>query len=200
MGKKALSIQTSALEFDSHFTGLGVFPIPDSFWGLRVALADRDTCETDTSLLQLLPYMTLVRAGRYFVYGRGGKGDEGRLHGMLSIGIGGHVDRAPLWGESLMSLLIEEAAREYKEETGVCLKDLPTFNQMIVDRTNDVGRVHLGLHSIVQVSRDEKFTLEEGVIEKGQWLTISEMLQPEVYDRMENWSKALLRTPLRSQF
>jgi predicted NUDIX family phosphoesterase len=74
--------------------GLMLAELPAGFFRLKTSLEDRATCETDPSLLQLLPYVLIHREDteQYFVYCRGKGGEEARLHGNLSLGIGGHVD------------------------------------------------------------------------------------------------------------
>src|SRR5207253_1300135 len=96
--------------------------------------------------LQLLPYIKVgVERGDTFRYTRGGGGEEARLHGNYSVGIGGHVDIYPQPG-SLLSVIQAEAQREAKEETKLDLEPhLLTPTHFICDPTNAVGRVHLGL-------------------------------------------------------
>jgi len=45
-----------------------------------------------SSFLQLIPYVILKHEGRVGTYIRPDKGNEGRLHGKASIGVGGHID------------------------------------------------------------------------------------------------------------
>jgi predicted NUDIX family phosphoesterase len=76
--------------------------LPFTEW--PVYLMDRAIVDDKTLLptehQQILPYITLTRTvnGRKQVlhYSREGKGAEARLHGLLSIGFGGHVDTIPL--------------------------------------------------------------------------------------------------------
>lgn len=165
--------------------------VPLDFFMKPVKLAPRSECETDNTTLQLLPYMTLVHEDKVFVYARGGAGGESRLHGNLSIGIGGHVDRAPAEGETLLTLLRAEAAREYKEETGCDLEGILLFTDLIYDPTTEVGMVHLGLHCTVKHNPARTMKLEEGSVEHGMWLPREQLMRPETFDRLENWSKVV---------
>lgn len=163
-------------------------------------IADRDQCETDESLLQLLPYVTIAaklpgQKSQYFTYRRGVQGNESRLHGAISLGIGGHIDNAPTETVPLSMLLQHEVAREVQEETGYVLGGQVSFTHFIVDWTNPVGRVHLGLHAIVELTRQEDIDAvcknhEVGVIEESTWATYEELV-PRRYYEMENWSKAV---------
>jgi len=56
-------------------------------------LADRSHCETNPTYLQLIPYIILVSDNdEVFIYKRGQKGNEDRLHQLFSIGLGGHIE------------------------------------------------------------------------------------------------------------
>jgi len=173
-----------------------LLPIPDSFFelnGSALRLEDRATCEEDRSLRQLIPYTTIIDAdSKIFVYSRGGEGGEGKLIGKLSIGLGGHVDELPTTGESLLQLLLREGNRELDEEAGLGPEHL-NFTHLIAD-TDPVGCVHAGLLSIRYVTTAEKAALkpEAGCIEKGEWLTLRQLSAPEIFDRLEGWSKLVV--------
>ena len=199
---------------------------PAEFLRLATTLEDRATCETDPSLLQLLPYVLIQRAdtGQYFMYCRGKGGAEARLHGNLSIGVGGHVDTAApktvqmfegmdTIESDLMAHLDNEAVREVTEELGIRflaqdedpaevefqdLMEVPPnmwTGTLIYDDTNEVGKVHLGLLFTLVIADASVLGSEEvGVIEGSQWLHPHEFLNPDVYSRLENWSKIVATT------
>ena len=203
MGKKALVITKQHLPLElTSFDGCSVFPIPSGFFNLPVRMADRDTCETDETTLQLIPYIVLRKpdskwGDTFFVYARGKAGEEARLHGSLSIGLGGHVDHVPNESETLLALLQREGAREFMEEANGTLDEPLKFVGLIVDNTNPVGRVHLGLLCFVNIIKDQELKLEADVIENGQWLETSDLLSPDLLspdgvDRLENWTRAVV--------
>lgn len=191
MSKSALVINKSDLVLPANPLGMTqVLPIPEGFWGITPELHDRTFCETDETKLQLLPYMTLLRGSEVFSYTRGDGGAEDRLHGKLSIGLGGHVDGFPLPDVGLMGYLQLEAMREYQEEVGSPMLFPPTFTHLIYDPASEVGRVHLGIHCFVQWTGQD-MVLEEGQIEKGLWLQRSQLLLSPTYSRLEPWSAAV---------
>lgn len=172
-----------------------VYSIMDSLFDQPTGLMDRAFCETDEDYKQFLPYIVVTNPEyKIFSYYRGGAGEESRLHGAISIGIGGHVDVAPPNpGAAHLKVTLElEAHRELFEEIGVVTKDLIDFTGVIIDPTNAVGRVHLGLLTRVHLTDRDMLTLEDGMIEQGQFRTLTELRQPEIYDRLENWSKAVV--------
>jgi predicted NUDIX family phosphoesterase len=54
--------------------------------------ADRPAAESDPSRKQIIPYAVVLRGDQVFAAERLTGGGESRLHGKLSIGIGGHVN------------------------------------------------------------------------------------------------------------
>lgn len=171
-----------------------LLPIPPGFFELPTSLRGRkeaECCENDPSWKQLLPYVVATDPdGALYCYTRGKAGAEGRLHGNISIGLGGHVDLAPSQGQSLEELLVNEANRELDEEAGLPPAQL-RFQGLICDPTNDVGQVHIGLLSVRQVTAAEKESMlaEAGVVEKGEFVSLDYLRKPDVYARLENWSK-----------
>jgi hypothetical protein len=52
---------------------------------------NRTDAEQDKRYKQLIPYVLILCNGRILRYRRGKKGQETRLHGFYSVGIGGHI-------------------------------------------------------------------------------------------------------------
>lgn len=193
MKKPALCIPRSAVSID--FASLALQQIPTSLFHIDapVALVDRSVCETDESLLQFIPYIVLYdKRGKIFCYERGTAGGEDRLHSRLSIGLGGHVDGLPLPG-CLKELLLEEGERELLEEVGVT-GALERFTGLIYTGAtgNAVDKVHLGLLAHCELTTDEPLNTEVGIVEKGRFLTLTELLLPETFERLELWSQVVV--------
>ncbi len=193
--KLALCIDTCDFSWQSFERGNEMMAIPqDGELGrYKTRLIDRAICEGDESTLQLLPYNVLINEeNKVFVYVRGGGGAEGRLHGKLSVGIGGHVDFAP--DESGLPVLLKaEAIREVMEEVGMqWAGPLPEFTHYLMDYTTTVGRVHLGLLSINFVMTEQIGALEDGMVENGEFVSIDFLAEPEQFERLENWSQSVV--------
>ena len=167
-----------------------------ALWNVPARLIDRAICETDPSTLQFIPYVVLTdEDDRVFCYCRGKGGAEARLQGALSIGLGGHVDEQKPPELDLERWLKLEALRELEEEVGLtsAMSDDIDFCALLVDPTDGVGRVHMGLLAILPVARRDLGAAELGVIEGGQWLSLPELCAAETFDRMEGYSKAAIR-------
>lgn len=190
--KVALCVRAEDTPF-RDVLGLTAMPIPPGFFSAPTSLRGRheaECCENDTAWKQLLPYVVAIdEQGGIYCYTRGKAGAEGRLHGNISIGLGGHVDEAPS-NEPLMQLLVREANRELEEEAALPATDLK-FRALICDPTNEVGLVHIGILAIRHVSNEEKAGMlaEAGVVEKGEFVSIPYLRSHENFTRLENWSK-----------
>lgn len=166
------------------------FDVPPWFFETNSYLSPRSECETDESKLQLIPYVVLRNAdGLIFNYFRGKAGEEGRLVDSRSIGVGGHVEVVP-WDRSDLKLtLCTEGKREIEEETGI-EAEIKDFHALLVNRTDEVGRVHLGLLAIVDVEdKKEDQAAEAGVIDNKAWSTVADLTADGVWETLEPWSQ-----------
>lgn len=103
----------------------------------------RAEVEPDPTYKQLIPYLLVDHRGRLATYNRAGA--EARLHGLWSVGIGGHIDRidatAAPW-----DTIQQAALRELTEELpGVSQPAALQFLGLINEDETPVGQVHLGL-------------------------------------------------------
>ena len=143
---------------------------------------------------QILPYIAVKDTdGKYLTYSR--NGTETRLHGSRSLGIGGHIDIYDFYDEdyhlfnSPIETITQATCRELQEEIDVlAMFDTVLLNRIIVDTTNSVGEVHVGLTTTIIADRDSIYPQEE--LHDPQWLTVEE-LKANI-DQYENWSKLII--------
>lgn len=189
----ALCMPTANTPFDQA-QHCSLLPIPADFFSGPTMLRGRkeaECCENDPAWKQLLPYVVAMdNVSRIYCYTRGKGGAEGRLHGNISIGLGGHVDVAPADGESLEALLKSEANRELAEEANLPPADIE-FVGLICDPSNTVGQVHIGLLAVRRITDEEKaFMLgEDDIVEKGEFVSLNYLMDEANFSRLENWSK-----------
>jgi len=135
----------------------------------------RDLAEKDERFLQVIPYVVLRRGPEVFVYERAGS--EGRLTGLLSLGIGGHVNENDgTWERGMV--------RELMEEAGV--SGSPVRAGVLFDPSSPVGRVHLGLLHTLEVQGEVRFS--EG--KAPRWHLAADLRKME--GRFENWSRLVI--------
>jgi predicted NUDIX family phosphoesterase len=163
----------------------------------NICFVDRDKAEVDPSFKQIIPYHVLKSDDRYFVYRRGKKGGENRLHARLSIGVGGHINDTDIpdyndignYSDSAIAIYGVGAGREIKEEV-----EMPEHYNwwtigVLYDPSNDVGKVHFGFVHLLDVGSCGVKVLDESLDFVG-WYT-KEMLL-EYYDELENWSQIVV--------
>lgn len=143
----------------------------------------RPEAENDPSHKQIIPYVTLCRGEEVFVTRRLKKGNETRLHGLLSIGVGGHIN--PETDGHREDVLYRGMKREIEEEVKIESMGSLTARGIINDDTTEVGSVHLGLFFTLEVTGDVS-VLETEKLE-GFWLKKTEL--PALSEQMETWSQ-----------
>lgn len=144
----------------------------------------RPEAEQDPGFKQIIPYVAVVRRGEVFATTRLNKGGEARLHGKMSLGVGGHMNEVDREGDWLMHCL----RREIDEE--IALDDFGTLTPrgLINDDSNEVGRVHLGFFFTLTTGGSaavrETEKLEGGFVKIAELASLSE--------RMETWSQIIV--------
>lgn len=108
--------------------------------------------------LQIIPYILFRHRGQYLRYLRTTTGGDARLHGKISIGIGGHVDLgdAVVAGDGsidIQATLDKAFRRETKEEIGLDLSQTgPRWVATLYATDTEVDTVHLGIVGIYDLS------------------------------------------------
>lgn len=173
-------------------------------------LAQRPECETDTSSLQLIPYITLVdNSGKdlkYFVYTRGKASGEQRLAGKCSVGLGGHIEAIEeeeiIHDNLVINSICKTAVREVQEEIGLTIPFHVFANAMrqnyssTLEKSNNelylqkacllynmitaTDEVHMGISFVLQAKPSDIKNLELDVITRGRWLTYNEIEESEI--------------------
>lgn len=156
----------------------------------------RGDVEEDPALKQIIPYLIVRHRDRIFLFQRLRSGAERRLHGLYSIGVGGHIARQD--GGAGEEAAPEAAAadvlqagweRELQEELVVrppwCARLLGVLNE----EDTPVSRVHFGLVYLVEVE-DPAVRVRETDRLSGRLATREEVRA--AYPVMETWSQRIL--------
>jgi predicted NUDIX family phosphoesterase len=152
--------------------------------------APRSAAENDSSLKQIIPYALISGQGKILRYKRGKASGEKRLVSKGSIGIGGHMNDQD---EGLFALdrdaYLAGVQREIDEEIQIPNPRSHRIVGLINDDSTEVGRVHLGVVHVVELSVPEAAKRESAITEVG-FLTPRE-LQAE-RETLETWSQICL--------
>jgi predicted NUDIX family phosphoesterase len=152
--------------------------------------APRNIIEHREDYRQVIPYVILRHNDAVVLYRRTPKGGESRLHGLYSMGFGGHVGLGDvvLNGDALdvRSTLEHAVLRELDEE----VRHAPVTGRevigLIYDDKDAVSRVHLGLVQIWDIAEPYATSAEDAVAECAL-IPIADL--PGYLDRMEGWSR-----------
>ena len=155
----------------------------------NVLYLNRSEAELDKNFKQLIPYVLILCNDKILRYRRGKGGGEKRLHGLYSVGIGGHISEedtgttdGPGYYEGMRRELMEEIALEKADEAAVGL---------INDDSTEVGAVHFGVVHIM-ATNDESILSQDSGIAEPEFVSIPEALKDlSVY---ESWSRFCLES------
>jgi predicted NUDIX family phosphoesterase len=145
----------------------------------------RGDVEEDESLLQVIPYMYFLNPddSKVFAYCRSKQSGETRLHGMYTVGIGGHLNEGDSRLGPLATLFLG-ATREMQEEVTLDPPNPPkvtVIGLLLLDNAA-VDRVHLG----VVMQLDHVGTVEPNgdEVSDPHWVHIEDTKSL----KLENWS------------
>lgn len=144
----------------------------------------RAEAEEQPAFKQIIPYVILRQGDKIFVTRRLNKGGEARLHGKISIGVGGHINPVDEQGDMLMKGLWREIHEEVELHSHGELCSCGFIN----DDSNSVGSVHLG--ACFTLETEGEVTVKETEKLEGLWMTLPEL--KENYDYMETWTQIAL--------
>ena len=149
---------------------------------------NRSEAEHDKRYKQLIPYVLLISNDRILRYRRGKGGQETRLHGLYSVGIGGHIseedhglfsnDRG--YQDGMRRELIEEVDLDEAKEVAVAV---------INDDSTEVGYVHFGVVHIVNVANESVAGRRSGIV-APEFVLISDAVKDAA--SYESWSRFCL--------
>ena len=163
-------------------------------------IGPRAQLEQMPAFRQVIPYVILKVGDRLVRYTRTEAGNEQRLHGRVSIGLGGHIDLADMSidqdGIDLPNTLQAAAQREVDEElTGIDSRRRQ-WQGLLVDNDSDVGKVHIGVVACWYLRTPPHGSQEDAIGEIG--LATLDQLHQLPQDRLETWSQLVVEW-LRTQ-
>ena len=206
MNELVLAVSREALDVG---TTSGIFPIDlNSIDSEAYALLPRHIADnkSDSSVElgklfpQILGYVQLVNEqGEILSYAR--KGKEKGLHGLRSIGVGGHVSHEelvtaiyrsdePMQLPKLTELIQLGLRRELLEEVGIDIGTYMEANHLLISDSNLTSQVHVGLPMQLNVVESD-ITLEESEFLDARWISIEEL--KATVDVYEPWSQLIIQ-------
>jgi len=189
--ERVLCFERRLLEDLGVFQGLNLevekyLPVVTS--ASNLVYLNRSDAEQDKRYKQLIPYVLLICADRILRYRRGRGGQETRLHGLYSVGIGGHISEEDHglfsnnrgYQEGMRRELIEEVAIDEAKEAAVAV---------INDDSTEVGYVHFGVVHVMPVANENVAGRRSGIVGPEFIPIVDAVKDPSGY---ESWSRFCL--------
>jgi predicted NUDIX family phosphoesterase len=189
--ERVLCFERKLLEELGVFQGLSLevekyLPVVTS--ASRLVYRNRSDAEQDKRYKQLIPYVLLIHNDKILRYRRGRGGQETRLHGLYSVGIGGHISEEDHGLFSSDRGYQEGMRRELMEEAGIDAGNAPAV-AAINDDSTEVGCVHFGVVHVVRVSGENVVGGRSGIV-GPEFIPMTEAVKdPSGY---ESWSRFCL--------
>jgi len=189
--ERVLCFERKLLEEVGVFQGLSLDVekyLPALTSSSQLFYRNRTEAEQDKRYKQLIPYVLVMCDGKILRYRRGKGGQETRLHGLFSVGVGGHISdedhglfsSAVGYKEGMRREIMEEVAVEEVNESAVAV---------INDDSTEVGYVHFGVVHVMQVGNEKVVGHRSGIL-APEFVSIAEaMKEPDAY---ESWSRLCL--------
>lgn len=171
--------------------------LSEAFWSFRAP------AENDPTSRQIIPYVVLRSGNKYWVYDRTTSGGEERLHGLSSLGWGGHINPEDYMGpssenekyiDSVLDAVYNCAQREICEELGLegLVPSSVKYLGAIVSYASDVDAVHLGLVELWQVPELSELDINlEDSVSNLRLMTLTQLRAEK--KNFESWSQIVIQ-------
>ena len=189
--ERVLCFERKLLEELGVFHGLSLeiekyMPVVTS--SSNIMYLNRSDAEQDKRYKQLIPYVLVICKDKILRYRRGKGGGETRLHGLYSVGVGGHISEedhglfsnALGYQEGMRRELLEEVAIDEVKEAGVAV---------INDDSTEVGYVHFGVVHVLHVADESVAGRRSGIV-APEFVPIAEAVKDA--SGYESWSRFCL--------
>jgi predicted NUDIX family phosphoesterase len=161
---------------------------PTAIW-----LGPRSLLEKNEEYRQLVSYVVMRHREKVLVYRRTVKGGESRLHGLASLGVGGHWNVGDVISHDgridAMQSLRHACARELAEEIASANPESIRMVGVIKENGNAVSRVHLGVVIECWLPNTEVTVLDPGLCD-AKFVATGELAA--LATEMETWSASLV--------
>jgi predicted NUDIX family phosphoesterase len=148
--------------------------------------------EINFDYIQPIPYIVIKRGNQFYATQRLKGAGEGRLHGKLAMGAGGHMNPLEQEWYAFNKVLTVNTERELEEELDIKGEYNLKITGLINDDSDDVNRVHIGILGFLELEDDGEVSVKETKQLAGEWYTIEELRESETYTRLENWGKIVV--------
>lgn len=148
--------------------------------------------EINFDYIQPIPYIVIKRGEQFYATQRLEGAGEGRLHGKIAMGAGGHMNPLDKDYYAFNLVLQDNLERELEEELDIQGKYTIKITGLINDDSDDVNRVHIGVLGFLELEESGEVTVKETEQLLGEWYTLEQLREKDTYDRLETWGKIVV--------
>ena len=156
------------------------------------AFLPREDVENDPSKKQIIAYCVIEKGDSVFMTKRLKKQTESRLHGLHSIGVGGHINTTDIIDG--VNVVKEGLLRELNEEVYISPDYDVKFLGVINDNATSVNSVHCGACYLIKLKSGDCSVKET---EKMEGFFVKKSQIKEYYEYLEGWSKIVVDSVYR---
>lgn len=169
----------------------------------NLVIKQRAKLEQEPEFRQIIPYVCVATQRddklHFWPYRRTETSGEARLQGNVSIGFGGHIDLVDVMHDNsvidLFQTIGNAAARELGEELDLAGagEEVNLFdNGVLIDDSNEVGKVHLGAVLTAILPNGVTPTSKEDALEVLPAMSARELLDSGL--PLESWTRIILES------
>lgn len=169
----------------------------------NLVIKQRAKLEQEPEFRQIIPYVCVATQRddklHFWPYRRTETSGEARLQGNVSIGFGGHIDLVDVMHDNsvidLFQTIGNAAARELGEELDLAGagEEVNLFdNGVLIDDSNEVGKVHLGVVLTAILPNGVTPTSKEDALEVLPAMSARELLDSGL--PLESWTRIVLES------
>jgi predicted NUDIX family phosphoesterase len=164
----------------------------------KMFFTPKEPAEVNPQLKQLIPYILIKRGNLYYNYQRTKNCGEPRLHNLMSLGIGGHVndtddsDLCNSFPNAPELTYYAGLSRELQEELNVPIsayKSLGEISGLLYDPTTLLGQIHFGIVHIIDLVDNVDFKTDNTIRSLG-FRTVNQIKKD--YSKYEKWSQLVI--------
>lgn len=156
------------------------------------AFLPREDVENDPSKKQIIAYCVIEKGDSVFMTKRLKKQTESRLHGLHSIGVGGHINTTDIIDG--VNVVKEGLLRELNEEVYISPDYDVKFLGVINDNATSVNSVHCGACYLIKLKSGDCSVKET---EKMEGFFVKKSQIKDYYEYLEGWSKIVVDSVYR---
>jgi predicted NUDIX family phosphoesterase len=154
----------------------------------NIRYLNRSDADQNRDYKQIIPYVLIICNDKILRYRRGRGGGETRLHGLYSVGIGGHISEEDHglfsnrlgYHDSMRRELMEEVAIDGAKEAAVAVLN---------DDSTEVGYVHFGVVHVMRVDNEDVAGRRSGIV-APEFIPMADALKD--LSGYESWSRLCL--------